>query len=73
MNLEGMVGHKMGPAAISENSDFPIIAAFYVQKSPFCQYLNQEPFDGFCSFFIKMSQIANRISTFSYLIFMIFA
>ena len=39
MMLEGMVGHKMGPAAIPENSDFLIIAAFYVQKSPFCQYI----------------------------------
>ena len=62
MRLEGMVGHKMGLAVISWKFWFFHNGGILHAKINLSS-ISQEPFDSFCSFFIKMSQIANSIST----------
>ena len=62
MKLEGMVGHKMGLAAISRNFWFFHNGGILRAKITFSS-ISQEPFDRFCSFFIKMCQITKEIST----------
>ena len=63
MKLEGMAGHKMGLAAISRKLWFFHNCGILRAKITFLS-TSQEPFDWFCSFFIKMCQIINGISTF---------
>ena len=62
MKLEGMVGHKMGLAAIYGKFWFFQNGGILHAKITFLS-ISQELFDRFCSFFIKMCQIINEIST----------
>ena len=62
MKLQGMVGHKMGLKAISRKFWFFHNGGILCVKITFSS-ISQEPFDLFCSFFIKVSQIISGIST----------
>ncbi len=62
MKLQGMVGHKMSIAAIFRKFWFFHNGGILHAKITFLS-ISQEPFDRFCSFFIKMCQIINEIST----------
>ena len=62
MKLEGMVGHKMGLAVISRKFWFFHNGGILCAKITFSS-ISQEPLDWFCSFFVKICQIINEIST----------